>query len=165
MPKRRTVDEESELGCGVDECPEELPATKFQFTAASLYKRVNEYRSALQYKLNKNAEVIDRIPMWVGQASIEGRTEVRLVFPYRFSTDNPMHKMLVSRMTASMPSEFKHVPKPPWGRASGSTGWCIGSADADDESSFLGVWWTDPEKLVLEPSHVTWPESAIESLK
>ena len=151
MPKRRTVDEESEVGG-----PEERPAAKFQFTAASLYNSVNQYRSALQYKFNKNADVIDRIEMWVDQAALEGRIEILLEFPYRFSTDSPMHEMLVSRMRACMPSGFMHEAEPAYGHR--STGWCIAPADADDEVSSLRVWWNEPAKLVREPTQATGPQ-------
>lgn len=150
MPKRPTVDEEEEL---VPRKPK-----KFLFTADEVYARVNMCRRVMRFRLNRNAELMDQIPMMVGQSADDGQTCVRLHFPFPFTENSPMHNILDARMRECMPEDFKRVDNVVERLV--PTGWCILPAHKPwpgmtvNEAAFVCVWWRDPNKLVKEVKEV-----------
>lgn len=146
----------------------ERPVKRFRFNAEALYARVNEHRRGLQHRVNKNAEVIDNIPMWVGEVCCNGGTRVMLEFTYGFSKESNMYAILRSRMAEAMSDDFKEhrFKEPPkWFTAKGNyerldnsppTGWCVmPSSDDGCHRAAVMVWWMDTKKLAEEPKSVT----------
>ena len=138
------------------------PALKFRFKASELYACVNIHRHRTQFKVNHNALVIDRIPMYAAQAAEAGKVNFTIRFPFEFMDNSMMHDILRNRMHECMPEEFEealdHV-----NRKNCPTGWAIVPSykavyGKNPDAAFVAVWWEDRKRLVKEVTEVSWDE-------
>ena len=138
------------------------PALRFRFKASELYTCVNIHRHRMQFKVNHNAFVIDRIPMYAAQAAEAGKVNFTIRFPFEVMDNSLMHDILRKRMHECMPEDFEealdHV-----NRKNCPTAWAIVPSykavyGKNPDAAFVAVWWEDRKRLVNEVTEVSWDE-------